>query len=139
MLSQQKTPQEKYVSFRRAFDTVKAHETNGNFIGAFVVAFSLLEDRIGALYTMTKAHRGEPIAKENTSFGAKVSYLARNNELTADLRDECLRLARERNKKLHAAMWRLDEFQSGDSNRIVNAARHADRGCKLAKGRRSET
>lgn len=70
------TPQEKYVTFKRAYGTITQCMGARNYIGAYVVAFSLIEDRVRAMYVVwhratcgcdpsDKALRGSFVTKVN--------------------------------------------------------------------------
>jgi hypothetical protein len=133
------TPEQKYVGFRRAFDTVSTYEMAGNYIGAYVVSFSILEDRIAALFSMAKDAAGEQRPTSFETFAKKLKYLRKGGILTAGFVERCLNCANERNSKLHAAMWQLDAFRAGDSRGVIDLARAADAECRKAKRRRNAT
>jgi hypothetical protein len=81
------SPLEQYEGFKRAVETFRHFVQSGNYIGAYVIAFSMLEDRVNALYTVCY-YRDEgryPPTQQlhTTSFGRKLTYLYDQGDITA--------------------------------------------------------
>ena len=105
--------QKKQATFKRAFETIESYCERKNYIAAYVVVFSVIEDRLRALYVKWfRIEKGcEPTLKQiNDLFSRLVSILARNGTIASDLAAELLKEARNRNELLHSAMWNLDKF-----------------------------
>lgn len=122
------TPHQQRASFAQAFDTVQHYLTNDNFIAAYVVAFSILEDRIGALYTgslQEKPVRGKAKRGRHQPMGEKLQLLVRRQVITTTEKTTWLAIANARNQKLHAAMWHLDAFTADDVDAVLAAAQRA--------------
>lgn len=127
------SPKEKYVTFKRAFDTIKTYREQKNYLAAYVVSFSVIEDRVRALYV--KWHSATKMAKLtdkqiNASFSGLVTTLAANNVIKTELA-ECLKHeAVRRNELLHAAMWNLNALSDDVVGEVIKIARdinNADR------------
>jgi hypothetical protein len=124
------SPLEKKEHFAKAFETYKHCLEAQNHIGAYVIAFSILEDRINALYItryiiIYGVYPSEKIVHE-TGFSKKVRYLHKYGDIDKVEQDDWLLRAIERNTKLHAAMWNIDEFKPEDAASLVACARKAD-------------
>jgi hypothetical protein len=46
------SPTEKYLGFEKAHDTFRAYRERGEFLAAYVVAFSIFEDRVRGCYLL---------------------------------------------------------------------------------------
>lgn len=124
---QEQSQQEKYISFKKAFGTYNHYLATGNYIGAFAIAFSILEDRVNALYFSRKTAIGEPRPKGFGTFCNKLKYLQKHGDIDEQLLKDFNECANERNDKIHAAMWNIEEFREGDCRRIIECARKADK------------
>ena len=105
------TPIAKYEVFKRAFDTLNFFIQSGNLIGAFVLSFSILEDRMRAAMVDCFKKANEPIGSENISkipFAKLVKRLKRVGAIDGDLEKRLLAAAELRNELTHQMMWRLD-------------------------------
>lgn len=124
---QEQTQQEKYVSFKKAFGTFNHYLTTENYIGAFVIAFSILEDRVNALYFSRKKANGEPRPKGFGTYYKKLKYLLNQGDINNEIYNEFIECANDRNNKIHEAMRNLEEFKEEDCKRIIKCARKADK------------
>lgn len=131
------TPPEQREHFARAVETVHHYLAAGNFIGAYVVAFSILEDRITAMYvTCLQEEAGranQADCQRHQRLAEKMGLLVSRGVITVTNKEQWLAIANERNRKLHDAMWNLDEFQAADVERIIEAARQASNLRKVQK------
>jgi aspartokinase len=130
---------DKYVAFKAAYAAVKRHQTEGNVLAAYVVAFSIIEDRINALYFMWQRHATgvEPTERQmHKPFAAKVRSLHKVAALSAEVADRLLREASDRNALFHSAMWNLDQFTSEALDRVVALARDLE---KIRQGLKKKT
>jgi hypothetical protein len=123
------SPLEQRDAFRRAFDTYRHYLDGQNYIGAYVVAFSILEDRINALFiTRYRIQHGDyptELRVQRTPFARKLAYLLSQGDIAQDDHDTWSACAADRNSKVHAAMWNLDAFQRADAESILRAAQRA--------------
>ena len=104
------TQQQKHVGFKKTFETYTNYLSSKNFIGAHVVAFSFLEDRISVAYVLLKDIQKEkrPKQDEFVPLNKKLSFLSHHKQLTSSDFDAFNKIAADRNEKLHEAMWNLD-------------------------------
>ena len=103
----------KYEVFKKAFGTLNFFVQSGNTIGAFVLSFSVLEDRMRAAMVDCFKRASEPIGAENISkipFAKLVKRLKRVGAIDSDLEKRLLAAAELRNELTHQMMWRLDVF-----------------------------
>ena len=133
----QLTQQEKHISFKKAFETVSAYVSNKNYIGAYVVAFSILEDRITASYLLLLDYmeKERPAVGKHIPFGDKLKALREGGVVELIDVEEYRNCAKDRNGKLHAAMWNLDAFTDGDCATVIKLARKADKLSRKIKNR----
>ena len=120
------TQNEKYMGFKAAFSTFNRYIESRNYIGAYVIAFSILEDRVSALFITRKNIENEN-SKKCVPFSKKLGYLLDHDDIDNRCYDNWLNCSGERNMKLHTAMWNLDEFQQNDCEKVIEHARTADK------------
>ena len=68
------SPHQQRRGFARAFDTVQSYLEIGNLIGAYVIAFSILEDRITKMFDSCTAKDVGKVGKSG-----KKKWLNRNS------------------------------------------------------------
>lgn len=103
----------KYVAFRTAYGLVNSYEQSQNYIAAYVIAFSILEDRIKAMYVVGFRQQHGRNPKEGAveeGFGKLVNSLLHLQYLTKEMAETLRAEAVQRNHLLHTAMWKLDAF-----------------------------
>lgn len=131
------TPHEQRDSFARAFDIVQAYLAADNFIGAYIVAFSILEDRIATMYAACVQGKtegaGQSRKQRHQPLSEKMRLLVKRGVITSAEQQAWTTLANERNQKLHEAMWNLDEFNAADVEIVIAAARRASNLRKVQK------
>ena len=131
------SPLEQYANFKRAVETYQHYLQIGNFIGAYVIAFSMLEDRVNVMYAtryQLQEKRSLSLPQLHmTTFSRKVIYLLKQGYITSVERADWLKCATDRNRKLHSAMWNLDEFTRADAETVLQHVRAADRLRKAQK------
>ena len=66
------------------------------------------------------------IPDDFVQFSKKLKYLHTHKVLEKTRYDCFLNCAKERNAKLHSAMWNLDEFSRNDSLKVLKLAREMD-------------
>lgn len=109
------SPYAKYETFKRAFDVVKIFTESGNMIGAFVLSFSILEDRLCASVVVCGRALKYEINEQNVSkmpFKHRITHLLQMKAIDADLYERLEKAAHLRNDLTHKMMWRLDVFHA---------------------------
>ena len=119
------TPHEQRDRFARAFATVRHYSEEGNHIAAYVIAFSILEGRVTQMYHSLPGTAGSAADRKHQQFKDKLKALARHGVIGVEEKECWLALAYDRNAKLHAAMWNLDEFQVEDIARLCDTSNRA--------------
>jgi len=125
---------EKYLAFKTAFRLVNQYMSGGHFIGAYVLLFSIIEDRINAMYAVRfflsrniptpEGHVKGAIA--DIPFVRKVKKLKGIGDIESKFADELIERANDRNRKIHAALWVSREFEEGDALLLKKQARSID-------------
>ena len=132
-------PYAKYQVFKKAFDTLGFFTDSGNIVGAFVLSFSILEDRMKAAMVDCFNAVEEPIGTKDVSkipYGKIVSRLKRVHVIDASLEKRLLDAADLRNRLTHQMMWRLDVFSIDHINefkKLINDVKKAHRAFLRAK------
>ena len=125
---------EKYQGFKKAVETYKHYLDTSNFIGAYVIAFSMLEDRVNAMYAvrlfLKQSRYPKPQRVYATRFSQRLKYLLSHQDIDQITRNNWMQCANDRNEKLHAAMWNIDEFSKADAENVLRHARLADKARK---------
>jgi hypothetical protein len=101
----------KYEFHKKANGTLNYYLEQGNWIGAYVIAYSLLEDRLRAMYVVVKRDiEGIELIKDdiNVSLARIVGYLKKNGYLIKELAKQLHKANDLRNTLLHDAMWQID-------------------------------
>ncbi len=78
---------EKYVAFKTAYETISHYREQGNFIAAYTIAFSLIEDRIRAMAVVRYRadNQCDPSLKYiNSSFSLLVRGLVKLGDMQSD-------------------------------------------------------
>jgi hypothetical protein len=121
---------EKFIAFKRAHGTLNQFLDEANYLAAYVVGFSIIEDRITAMYSVLRSTSTDrPAQKEldRTSFSAKVGALKRANDIGFPEAELLLAEAKQRNELTHSAMWNLDRFDHIVVQRVIALAKLADK------------
>lgn len=116
---------EKQPIFRNMVETYKQLRDEGNHIGAYVVAFSYLEDRITAMDVV----RNRVDEVEQKRFSPLVKMAARlqlKGDLPAELAKDVEEIARERNDLFHRAMWNFKNFTQERAKKVFRVAKSVD-------------
>jgi hypothetical protein len=132
--------QERYIAFKTAFGILKHYEQTENFIAAYVIAFSILEDRIKAMYVVGFRHKEqrEPKPEKITEgFTKLVSKILRLNYISLELANELRAEAEKRNDLLHAAMWKIDAFTLDSLTTVKKLVRTVDKALRDQKKKTS--
>jgi hypothetical protein len=125
--------------FALAFDTVKDHLQKGNLLCAYLLAFSIFEDRVNAIYEVRKSALNESSNARRTiahaPFGEKLKLLFAHGDIGELEKHDWLKHANLRNCRVHAAMWYFNEIQICDVQAIIDRAKQASNARKAQKRR----
>lgn len=109
------SPFAKYETFKKAYDNVNFFTESGNLIGAFVLSFSILEDRLCAAVVVCGRALQYKINENNVSkmpFKQRIDHLLAMEAIDVDLHERLQNAAYLRNDLTHKMMWRLDVFHA---------------------------
>lgn len=112
----------KYEHHKKANGTLNFYLEQGNLIGAYVIAYSLLEDRIRAMYVVIQRdiNKVELIKDDiKRSIGGIIGYLQKQKYLSKELAKQLHKANDNRNRLLHDAMWQIDVFEQGDVLKVI--------------------
>ena len=115
-----------HIHLKAAFGLIKKCMKDGLYMPAYVTAFSIVEDRLFAMYVVAKrVTDGETEVRRNfrISLLENANYLIKNGHLEKSLKAILNRAFDLRNKRFHGAMWRLDEFNEENTTQIIDLAR----------------
>ena len=107
----------KYEFHKKANGTLNHYLEQGNYIGAYVIAYSLLEDRIRAMYVVIQRDVNNvelEVDDVKRSLGGIIGFLNKNKYLTNDFAKQLHKANYVRNTLLHDAMWQIDVFKEED-------------------------
>jgi hypothetical protein len=124
------TGAQKQATFKQAFDAVNQYKDAGNFLAAYVVSFSVIEDRLRALYVVwyRSNKNTEPTQKQvNAPFSQLVSSLLKSKMISVIDAEQLSAEARRRNELIHSAMWNLDGFTLDKVISAIELARVIDK------------
>jgi hypothetical protein len=118
---------EKYRTFRKAFDVIAFHKESGQFLAAFVIAFSVFEDRLRAAVILQAdlAKTDRPIG--HLPLHRQINRLERGGFLDEKLAAILRSAGDERNTLVHSAMWELEAVSEHHVVSAVTWARATDK------------
>ncbi len=111
----EKSPYAKYETFKKAYGNVNFFTESGNLIAAFVLCFSILEDRLCAAVVICSRATKRKINEDKVSkmpFKQLVDLLVEIEAIDQDLSERLMNAAYLRNELTHKMMWRLDVFHA---------------------------
>jgi hypothetical protein len=126
---QQASQEQKRLAFAAAYSNLNQYLKTGDFFAAYVIAFSIVEDRLRAMYVLHYwSQTGEiPKTKKiNQSISRIAKLLHAESVLPVELLDEFLELARLRNKVIHESIWRTGNVQTEDVKKLMVLGRRLD-------------
>ena len=119
------TPAEQLLKFKyhkEANETLTLYISKKQYLSAYTVAFSLLEDRLRAMAIVKERDLfgGEDYQKFVTQGIAKViSFVYEKTDVNLIFIQNLKNVAINRNKLLHEAMWRIDAISPIDIEHVV--------------------
>jgi hypothetical protein len=111
----------KFEHHKEANSTLSYYLDQGNLLGAYVIAYSLLEDRLRAMYVVVQRDIHKVVyteAEVNGSLARIINYLKENNHLTKELANSLQKSNLSRNNLLHNAMWELNVVSKDHITRV---------------------
>jgi hypothetical protein len=114
-----------YLQLRNAFGLIKGCMSSGLFMPAYITAFSIIEDRIFAMYVVAKraAKEQDEPRDYNKSILKYSEQILSRNVIDKDTHEKLVVECGLRNKRVHGAMWRLDEYTKENTEKVVSLAR----------------
>jgi hypothetical protein len=115
-----------HMSLKAAFSLIKKSMNEGLYMPAYVTAFSIVEDRLFAMYVVGKrVTEGVKDVKRNyrDSLLKCADYLIEQKHLEKSMKKILEKQFDLRNKRFHGAMWRLDEFTEKNTQVVIDLAR----------------
>lgn len=111
--------------FEKMAQTIDGSLADEQFLSAYVVAFSFLEDRLGALYA-ERCRVDGLTPTTNPTFVEQVHQLQAAGDLPPRLASACLAKNGQRNQLFHNAMWNLDGFTEKAAKGVYQVARQTN-------------
>lgn len=117
---------EVHIGLKAAFSLIKKSMNESLYMTAYVTAFSIVEDRLFAMYVVAK-RTTEGVKDVRRDFRVSmlsyVDYLVENNHLEQSMKSSLKKQFDLRNKRFHGAMWRLHEFTEMNTQTVIDLAR----------------
>lgn len=120
------TQTDKQENFRRAFEVITIHREHRHFLAAYVVSFSVFEDRVTAAMMWAKDLAGRPRPTKHLALYQRIGVLVAGKHIDAATETDWRAAGDERNALIHAAMWNLDTFSEQQVESAYGRARKAD-------------
>jgi hypothetical protein len=108
--------------FEKMAERVGYYLEEGETLAAYVVAFSFLEDRVGAMHA-ERCRVDGVVPAQRMGLTRKIRALKQAGDLDSELAEACCLKAQERNGLFHNAMWNLDGFTPEVARSVYRAAR----------------
>lgn len=101
----------KYYAHKKANETLKHYLDTENYIGAYIIAFSLYEDRLRALCVLYFRDVEKTEWKERVNFPlTKIIKQLKKKALEEEIYRIAFEVNQKRNGLLHEAMYNIDYF-----------------------------
>jgi hypothetical protein len=120
------TQTDKQKNFSRAFEVITIHRGHGDFLAAYVVSFSVFEDRVMAAMMWAKDLAGRPRPTKHLRLYERIDVLVDGKHIDAATATDWRAAGNERNALIHAAMWEVDTFSEQHVESAYRRARKAD-------------
>lgn len=118
--------QDKYLGFQKAFATVTSYRNVAAWLAAYVVAFSLFEDRVAAARMLAADLAGERRPDKDAGHARRVTYLQTKGHISNATARAWIEAGQRRNTLFHAAMWTVGAVTDRDVSSTLKLARAAD-------------
>ena len=116
----------KQKAHQKANETLKHYLSTRQFLAAFVVAFSILEDRLGAfdvVYRRDIAAVGTHPSPRLPPFAQMVSSLNKAGYISDSLRGRIFKVNMLRTDIYHAAMYNLNAVKRREVERVISVTK----------------
>ena len=120
--------------FREMAEAFKSYLSRKEYLAAYVVAFSFLEDRIGAMHAVRCKNEALKPSRR-APFVEMVDRLQLAGDLAPELAKKFRAASKRRNQLLHGAMWNLGAVRASSAEDTEKLARDADRARSKQKRR----
>ncbi len=122
---------EKYNLYKLGFDLIDRFIEEGNTIGAYLLAFSILEDRVYTMWYRRKHHE-TGWTMEDDEMGRDglyrcANYLKQYEDFDGAMVILLRNTSGERNGLVHKSLWNLNGFTPRNVRRIVLVIREIDK------------
>jgi hypothetical protein len=126
-----KSPQEKYYFFKKAHELINSYLLQGDFIASYLIAFSILEDRIYALYAIRfiRLNQREPSKSHLSNKGLKgvCQILLKENLIKLETFEKLETQRAKRNDFIHLTIWTGHLNTKQDVDKVVSLIRLIDK------------
>jgi hypothetical protein len=115
-----------HIHLRQAFSLINKSLKDEIYIATYVTAFSIVEDRVYAMYVVAKRIETDTIdiqREPRRGLVDYVEYLKEKQTIPATTASKICNEAGRRNKLLHGAMWNLKDFNKKNTERVVDLAK----------------
>lgn len=112
----------KYRAHKKAQETLKHYLKKRQFLAAFVVAFSILEDRLGAfdmVYRRDIAADGSRPSSKQPGFAQMIVTLNNNRLISDSVKKRLFKVNALRIDVYHAAMYNLNAVKRVQVERVI--------------------
>ena len=122
---------DKYLSFKKAFGSIKYYIDQKNFLASYVIAFSILEDRLLSAYiTCYKHQHKEELSLrklDNASLLQLIKKLHHLKVIDSEFCNELIEINNNRNLLIHLMMWKLEEINLETVEKVRKAITKTER------------
>ena len=121
---------QKFEEFKKAYSTLKKLMADEAYIAAYVIAFSILEDRLRAMYVVYLRYvkkRDLQDKDKRTSLWEVVKTIDSTGYFDDRLKDDIKKKADQRNKFLHATMLNMEEFTDANVKEIIDLVKRVEK------------
>ena len=131
--------EEKYQLYSLGFTLIDTLIEDNDFISAYLMTFSILEDRVYSMWYRRKnfqtdwTYEDDELGETAIGFMGNINYLCVNGDLTQTHRDKLKRVGRERNGLVHKTLWNLQNFSVEGVNKLKEILREIDLESKRQK------
>ena len=118
----------KGIAHKKARDTLKLYRNHKNYIGAYVILFSLFEDRLRAIAVLY--YRDIKNLDHSHIVSAAITKIIANLKkavLPKEVYQTAFRIASARNELIHEALYSIDAFTESHINELDQLEKQLDK------------
>ena len=130
------TRRELSLGFKKAWDLIDENFRKKNYIACYFLSYSVFEDRLNSAYKVCLwysrskkfSDSEEPTFNdiENESNPNKIITLFEANLITEGLKNDLLKVNKERNNRFHSSIWKLEKFTADSISNVITGTRELD-------------